>query len=670
MKKIFVTFALFCALIFATGCGGGSNGGNNQNDYPDSGDTVTDNDADSGDSGSADTDPSDSGHENPDTAPEQPDNGDSQPDGGDTAPDNGDSTPDSGNTTPDQDSDADTGSSTEERPEGIYLGIIGFNYQLNIRELSYLTNSNMTEFQDFIEDFEMDDGTALYFADYTALKMMQEYTPVPPKLQTVALVTFTDGEDTSSDGPVNDPENYNDPDVYLNAIHNKIVTNGIHELSVEAYSIGLRSGDTGSDFKSRLEKLASSSDKAFEVSDMEEVQERFTKIAEDLYSVFKTINIDFKVLGNYSDGTRMRFSLDIYCDHDENECEKNGKNSNLYIDATYRRNGNERSFENFAYYGFSGNLTTVQCGARDEKGFYPCKFENLKYDNIDTEIKQIELWKNDNNEWKHENEALKQEDSAVNESKSSALIMLVLDCTTSLGNTKFKKLQEAGKDFIETLVNGGSGVTTTSCDDDPCANIANSTEVCTPSGSSYICGCIGEYEWNGSQCVKPATPCEPNPCTSISNSTGVCTVSGTSYVCGCTTGYNWNGTQCLDAAAEECASVGGTWNSSTNKCTRTQNCSSKPSNTVWNTASSITQTWNGSTWEPSATTTHNDTPSTDEFTTNVQQATTGMTPCAWMQQRKSAKHSAETGTALLSSAQKRKTARRNPTTLSGIQFRA
>ncbi len=604
MKKIFALFVVSAALIFVVSCGGGSK----TSDTTDTGDSEPADDSEP----SGDTDSEDP--ENPDTTP---DNGDSQPDGGDSAPDNGDTAPDndadtdSGDTVPDQDTDADTGS-TEEHSEGIYLGIIGFNYQLNIRELSYLTNSNMTEFQDFIEDFEMDDGTALYFADYTALKMMQNYTPVPPKLQTVALVTFTDGEDTSSDGPVNDPENYNDPDVYLNAIHNKIVTNGIHGLSVEAYSIGLRSGDTGSDFKSRLEKLASSSDKAFEVSDMEEVQERFTKIAEDLYSVFKTINIDFKVLGNYSDGTRMRFSLDIYCDHDENECEKNGKNSNLYIDATYRRNGNERSFENFAYYGFSGNLTTVKCGERDQKGFYPCKFENLKYDNMDTEIKQIELWKNDNNEWKHENEALKQEDSSVNESKSSALIMLVLDCTTSLGNSKFKKLQEAGKDFIETLVNGGSAVMTTPCDDNPCVNIANSTEVCTPSGPNYICGCIGEYEWNGSQCVKPATPCEPNPCTSISNSTGVCTVSGTGYTCGCQSGYNWSGTQCIDTAAEECATLGGTWNSSNSKCTRTQNCSSKPSNTVWNTVSSITQTWNGSSWEPGATTTHSDSPSTNE----------------------------------------------------------
>ncbi|MBP5406974.1 hypothetical protein J6Z19_07480, partial [bacterium] len=547
MKKFFAFFCCFVAMFFVVSCGGGSK---KIYDKTDSGETVTDEDTVETDS------PSDTELSSGDTEPS---------DDPDTASDSSDSTPDEGDSTSDNDADtADTGT-TESAEEGIYLGIIGFNYKLNIRKLSYLNDSNMTEFQDFIDAFEMDDGTALYYADYTALGMMRDYTPVPQKLQTVALVTFTDGEDTSSDGPTNDPENYNDPDAYLDAIHNKIKNEGIHGFSVEAYSIGLKSGDTGSNFKSKLEKLASSSANAFEVSDMEEVQERFTKIAEDLYSVFKTINIDFKVMGGYPDGMRIRFSLDIYCDHDENECEKNGRDSNLYIDATYRRNDNERSFEDFTYHGFSGNLTTVKCGARDEKGFYPCKFENLKYDNMDTEIKQIELWKNDNNEWKHENEALKQGDSNINESKSSALIMLVLDCTTSLGNSKFEKLKEAGKEFIETLVNGGSAVTTTPCDDDPCANIANSTGVCTPNGLNYVCGCNGDYGWNGTQCVEPI----PDP-------------------------------------EKQCETAGGNWDSSTGKCTRTQNCSSKPANTVWNTVSSITQTWNGSVWSPSTTSSYSE----------------------------------------------------------------
>ena len=98
------------------------------------------------------------------------------------------------------------------------------------------------------------------------------------------------------------------------------------------------------------------------------------------------------------------------------------------------------------------------------------------------------------------------------------------------------------------------------------------------------CGfkCNQGYEWNGNQCVKPATPCNPNPCTSISNSTGNCTVNGTGYICGCQSGYEWSGNLCIMTAEEECNVAGGNWNASQNECTKTANCPSKPANTVWN----------------------------------------------------------------------------------------
>ena len=112
MKKILVVFALFSALIFAVGCGNGSKN-DKQNENPDTGDTVTDDDGDSGESEPADTDPSDSGQEDPDTTPEQPDNGDTTPDDGDTTPDDGDTAPDNGDSTPDEgDSAPDNGDTT------------------------------------------------------------------------------------------------------------------------------------------------------------------------------------------------------------------------------------------------------------------------------------------------------------------------------------------------------------------------------------------------------------------------------------------------------------------------------------------------------------------------------------------------------------------------------
>ena len=124
--------------------------------------------------------------------------------------------------------------------------------------------------------------------------------------------------------------------------------------------------------------------------------------------------------------------------------------------------------------------------------------------------------------------------------------------------------------------------------------------------------CATGYTWDGSQCVQPSDPCDPNPCIDMPNSKGTCIIDSTSYVCACSYGYEWNGSLCKKTGAEECISVGGTWNSSNDKCTKIANWSSKPSNTVWNTVSSITQTWNGSSWEPSTTPTYSENGTTSE----------------------------------------------------------
>ena len=75
--------------------------------------------------------------------------------------------------------------------EGIYLGVIGFNDQLYIKEISLLNSSTFQNFTNFINNLTPGNGTALYYADYTALKKMKAF-PKPYELKNVALVTFTD----------------------------------------------------------------------------------------------------------------------------------------------------------------------------------------------------------------------------------------------------------------------------------------------------------------------------------------------------------------------------------------------------------------------------------------------------------------------------------------------
>ena len=115
MKKFLACFAIFAALVFVIGCGGGSKSG----DKTDSGEVVNDEDGDTTDSGSTDTEPG-GGDTEPTENPDS-DNPDTTPDAGDSAPDNGDSTPDndtdSGDSAPDSENEEPVNENPDNLPE-------------------------------------------------------------------------------------------------------------------------------------------------------------------------------------------------------------------------------------------------------------------------------------------------------------------------------------------------------------------------------------------------------------------------------------------------------------------------------------------------------------------------------------------------------------------------
>ena len=587
MKKFFVVFALLSAMVLVISCGGGSK----PVDTSDTGETVTDEDGDTAD----ESEPADDSEPSSDTEPDDPDNsdttpdsGDSQPDNdadsdsGDTQPDSGDSQPDndadtdSGDTVPDQDTDADTDTDTTpvvpSMEEGIYLGIIGFNNDLTKKPIKRLTDANKSEFKSFINSLTQLNLTALYWADYSALDMMENFEISPDlQLKKVALVTFTDGLDNQSLSSDDfNPGPYDSHADYLDAIHSMIMDeDGIHGQPVTAYSIGLKGADVTDEakFENTLEMLATeeTGDEKyfFRVSDMNEVGQLFADIAASLYSVSTTINVGVYIPGGYDNGQVIRYTFDNV---------SAATSSNLYIEATYHRSGSSRTLENIKYEGFIPGASTISSSATGPHNELYFQFNDLKYSNGDPVsqseiISKSRLWKQTSSgAWDGETEMNMAElPPVINEDKSSALIMLVLDSTTSLGSD-FAKMQNEAKNFVEILVNGGSGVTESSpCDDNPCATLANSTHICTVSGSSYTCGCNSGYTWNGWQCTSTSTPCNPNPCTSISNSTGVCTVNGTGYTCGCQSGYTWNGGSCTSSSSPDNLTLG-------NICTGQTSC--------------------------------------------------------------------------------------------------
>ena len=342
--------------------------------------------------------------------------------------------------------------------EGIYLGVIGFNDNLYTKEIGLLNNSTTNDYKTFINNLTAANGTALYYADYVALDKLKS-SQEPPKLTNVVLVTFTDGLDNVSIGPsLPNPGNYNTDEEYRNALHNKIKNDIVHGKHINAYTIGLKGLDAQADlatFRANLKKLASDDNNVYEADNMNQALESFAEIAESLHSVSTTSKLMLKIPGGYNSGIQIRFTFDNVT---------SVENSNLYIEATYTKNASGLVLNNISYHGFKNGATSL-ASVGVEGSYYKIVFENLTKNNGDilsqTDINRIKLWKNNSTNWVPETEFTPNGSTQVIEEQSSALIMLVLDCTTSLGVNDFDSMKTAAKEFVETLIasNGGSGAT-------------------------------------------------------------------------------------------------------------------------------------------------------------------------------------------------------------------
>ena len=303
----------------------------------------------------------------------------------------------------------------------------------------------------------MKDGTGLYWADNTAIKRLKAFGK-PPKLTQVALVTFTDGLDNVSlDDNETNPENYPTKEAYLAGLSDKIRQDIVYGKEINAYTIGLRGNDVNdlNEFHANLRKLASKDNNAFEVSDMNQALQRFTEIAESLHSVTATASLNLLIPPGYNDGQIVRFTFDNI-----STTSTAAENSTSYIECTYKRTENGRRLENIIYHGWQRGASSVSSFEKVDR-YYKVTFENLAKENGDlvsnADKRYLKLfYKTSSGEWQVDSEFQPDTFSDVIEEQSSALIMLVLDCTTSLGS-QFSSLKTGAKRFVETLVSPNSG---------------------------------------------------------------------------------------------------------------------------------------------------------------------------------------------------------------------
>ena len=123
-------------------------------------------------------------------------------------------------------------------PEGLYLGIIGFNQNLYTMPLGLLNQNTKHTFEDFVDGLAMQNGTILYHAVNTGLNSLAK-AKIPENLINISIVTFTDGLDQGSyvEG------GYNSGSDYLAAVNARINNELIGGQNIAAYSIGVRGSD-------------------------------------------------------------------------------------------------------------------------------------------------------------------------------------------------------------------------------------------------------------------------------------------------------------------------------------------------------------------------------------------------------------------------------------------
>jgi hypothetical protein len=142
-----------------------------------------------------------------------------------------------------------------------------------------------------------------------------------------------------------------------------------------------------------------------------------------------------------SNGTVIRFTFDNAT---------SAAKSSLYIEGTF--NLSTRSLDNVKYVGLTSSSGTNVRGIVDGI-FVSFTFEDVHAENNKLIDKQsVDEWSyiSSNGTWQINSEFDKTENTNIVTERSSAVIMLVLDCSSSLAGD-FSKVQSNAKDFIKTL---------------------------------------------------------------------------------------------------------------------------------------------------------------------------------------------------------------------------
>ena len=333
--------------------------------------------------------------------------------------------------------------------EGLYLGIVGFNSELYTMPLGLLNQDTKHNFESFVDGLSMQNGTILYHAVNSGLNSLAN-AKIPENLINVSVVTFTDGLDQGSLG-IPENYNYNSNNDFLTAVNSRINNELIGGNNISAYSIGIRGTDVVDveSFRDNLNRLSSDPHhNVVEVSNMNEASEKFAEIAQQLYNQSTFYNVSLK-LPVQSSGVVIRFTFDNVTNPDESNC---------YIQGTYINNNGSKQLTDIQYVGMESQSGSTITASIDGI-FNVFSFRNLTDLNgyqMNTDYVKQWNWIESISQWQPNSEFTPSGNTEIVNEYKSAMIMLVLDCSSSLGSD-FVNMKTAANGFIETLSGNYNG---------------------------------------------------------------------------------------------------------------------------------------------------------------------------------------------------------------------
>ena len=327
---------------------------------------------------------------------------------------------------------------------GLYLGVTYFGSYLTTYPLMLLTEESIIGFNQFIDSkVNLDDETLLYYAVDKSMARLQS-SKFPDDLFSVAIITFTDGQDNGSVGWKEDETG----NTYYKGDYEKelelIMENSVRDIPVMSYSVGLEQTGVSSNktFINSLQTISHPSSNYTLATNMSDVNEKFKSIARELSNTIKLQKL-VCTIARLASGTRIRFTYDDI---------RESNNSALYIEGVYY--SNDYSLKNIVYSGFTSTSGETVIGVRNNNKT-TFTFEGIhRENNSDVNMDYYKFWiyNPDTEEWEQQVESSYQEgENGIKREIKSAAIILNLDCTASLGESNFNLLKRYSKDFVSLL---------------------------------------------------------------------------------------------------------------------------------------------------------------------------------------------------------------------------